>query len=57
MERTTIYLDDHIRRHLLELSAEESIKQGKHVGMAKMIREATEKVVNYTKGGFNCDDW
>ncbi len=40
MERTTIYLDDSIRRQLLELSAEESRKTGKHAGMAKIIRTA-----------------
>ncbi len=40
MERTTIYLEDPIKRSLLELSAEESRKKGKRVGMAEMIREA-----------------
>ena len=40
MERMTIYIDDQIKRCLLELSAERSKKKGKRVGMAEMIREA-----------------
>jgi len=40
MERTTIYLDDVTKQYLLELSAEESKKKKKRVGMAEMIREA-----------------
>lgn len=46
MERTTIYLNDTIKRHLLELSSEESRKRGKRVGMAEMIREA---IIEYLK--------
>ena len=46
MERTTIYLDDSIKRCLLELSSEESRKKGKRVGMAVMIRDA---LVEYLK--------
>ena len=46
MERTTIYLDDSIKRCLLELSSEESKKKGKRVGMAVMIRDA---LVEYLK--------
>jgi len=46
MERTTIYLDDSIKRCLLELSSEESKKKGKRVGMAGMIRDA---LVEYLK--------
>ncbi len=73
MERMTIYLDDYIRRSLLELSAEESKKQGKRVGMAEMIREAiaeylskkgisieeTESMVNrmLSTRGTLCDDF
>lgn len=40
MERTTIYLDKPIKQSLLEISAEESKKKGKRVGMAEVIREA-----------------
>ncbi len=40
MERTTIYLDDSIKRCLLELSAEESRKKGRRIGMAVMVRDA-----------------
>ena len=43
MERTTIYLEEPIKRSLLELSAEESKKKGKRIGMAEMIREAIVK--------------
>lgn len=46
MERTTIYLNDEIKRHLLDISAEESRKRGKRAGMAEMIREA---IVEYLK--------
>lgn len=40
MERTTIYLDDSIKRYLIDISAKESRDQGKRVGMADVIREA-----------------
>ncbi len=40
MERTTIYLENTIKRSLLEISAEETRRRGKRVGMAEMIREA-----------------
>ena len=54
MERTTIYLDDSIKRCLLELSSEESKKKGKRVGMAGMIRDA---LVEYLKKrGKSVDD-
>jgi metal-responsive CopG/Arc/MetJ family transcriptional regulator len=46
MERTTIYLDESLKRSLLELSAEESKKKGKRIGMAEMIREA---IIEYLK--------
>jgi len=46
MERTTIYLDNSIKRCLLELSSEKSKKKGKRVGMAGMIRDA---LVEYLK--------
>lgn len=46
MERTTIYLDNLLKRHLLDLAAEESRKKGKRVGMAEMIRTA---VTEYLK--------
>jgi hypothetical protein len=40
MERTTIYLDDELKRSILELSQEETRKKGKRIGMAEIIREA-----------------
>ncbi|MBI3399614.1 MAG: hypothetical protein HY026_10375 [Deltaproteobacteria bacterium] len=46
MERTTIYLDDVVKQYLLEISAEESKKKKKRVGMAEMIREA---LISYLK--------
>jgi len=46
MERTTIYLDDVVKQYLLELSAEESKKKKKRVGMAEMIRAA---LISYLK--------
>ncbi|MBI4378407.1 MAG: hypothetical protein HY578_04855 [Nitrospinae bacterium] len=46
MERTTIYLDDTLKHILINLSAEESKKRGKRVGMAEMIRDA---LVEYLK--------
>lgn len=46
MERTTIYLDDVVKQYLLELSAEESKKKKKRVGMAEMIRTA---LISYLK--------
>lgn len=46
MERTTIYLDIVTKQYLLELSAEESKKKKKRVGMAEMIRAA---LISYLK--------
>ncbi len=40
MERTTIYLEEDLKRHLLEISAEMSKKKGKRAGMADIVREA-----------------
>ena len=40
MERTTIYLNDILKKHLLDISEEETRKRGKRIGMAEMIREA-----------------
>lgn len=51
----TIYLEERLKRSLLELSAEESKKKGKRVGMAEMIRKA---VVEYLKRkGVNVEDF
>jgi hypothetical protein len=46
MERTTIYLDDNLKHILINLSAEESKKRGKRIGMAEIIRDA---LVEYLK--------
>ena len=40
MERTTIYLNDTLKKYLLDISEEETRKRGKGIGMAEMIREA-----------------
>lgn len=46
MERTTVYLEDNIKKSLLSLSAEESKRKGKRIGMAEMIRKA---IMEYLK--------
>jgi len=40
MERTTIYLDEDLKGHLLEIAAEESKRKGKRAAMADIVREA-----------------
>jgi Arc/MetJ-type ribon-helix-helix transcriptional regulator len=40
MEKTTIYLNKDIKRHLLEMVADISKKQGKRAAMSDIIRDA-----------------
>ncbi len=40
MERTTIYLQEDLKKYLLEISAEMSKKKGKRSAMADIVREA-----------------
>jgi hypothetical protein len=53
MERTTIYLNDTLKKHLLDISEEETRKRGKRIGMAEMIREAI--IVYLKKKGKSVD--
>ncbi len=49
MEKTTIYLDDELKMHLLEKAAELSKIRGKRVAMTDIIREAVREYA--AKGG------
>lgn len=40
MERTTIYIEEDLKRYLLEMSSEMSKKKGKRAAMANIVREA-----------------
>lgn len=48
MEKTTIYLDEDLKAHLLQKASDLSKMRGKRMGMADIIREAVREYVAKT---------